>query len=98
MIYGEENWKETMTAIRSGERVEITENVFYYFLEVLPPVVFERAVDFVPGREGEKVHVNFGFAEGIEPIVLFWRDKNGKGGEMFSCQRSNRVNTNRRSL
>jgi len=34
----EEQWKEMIKAIDSGEEVEISEWIYFYFLEVLPPI------------------------------------------------------------
>ena len=33
-----EQWKEMIKAIESGEEVKISEWIYYYFLEVLPPI------------------------------------------------------------
>ena len=89
MTYEKNNWLELITAMRSGAKIEITEEVYYYFLGVLPPVFVNKYVDFMPGYEGHRMFVNFGFAEGMEKIVLFWHNDQQ---EKFYCQQSNKVN------
>jgi hypothetical protein len=79
-----ENWSETITDINSGEIVEINEEVFDYFLDVLPPVNMGRVVEI----SGKQTRTAFGFAEGVEEIKYFWKQQ-GK----FYCWRSNEINT-----
>jgi hypothetical protein len=72
-----------------GSRIlRIDEEMFYYWLEVLPPVYMgrEQIVD------GLKIHCSFGFAEGREPVVDFWSEKSASGEKVFYCKRSNRLN------
>ena len=55
----QEEWKELIERITVPGRInEITEVTYWYFLEVLPPRIFN-------GNE-------FCFAEGEEPLRLFW--------------------------
>jgi hypothetical protein len=57
---GNESWPELIQRISVPGRInEITEDVYWYFLEVLPPRLFN----------GNR----FCFAEGDEPLRLFWR-------------------------
>ena len=53
----ENDFAEFVGRMHSGERIAIDDEMFDYFLEVLPPVrMFSNG---------------FGFAEGAEPIVRF---------------------------
>ena len=45
------NWKEFIAVMQSGQRFEIDEKMFYYWLEVLPPVFMNREIDYLPGHE-----------------------------------------------
>lgn len=67
-----------------GERAEIDEEMFYYFLEVLPPVYMRRTVKLPDGRS---VRAEFGFAEGAEMITAFWKE-----GTKFYAQRTEEMN------
>src|SRR3954451_20687206 len=58
-----ESWKETVARIRGGGNQRVPKDVYFFFLEVLPP-------HFLWGSL-------FAFAEGQEPIKLFARV--GKG-------------------
>jgi hypothetical protein len=62
-------WAAFITARESGHEVEITEAMFWYWLEVLPPIFMARRFQF---KDGQKVTASFGFAEGAEPITIFW--------------------------
>ena len=84
MIYTTEAWEEMIAAKNSGAKIEITEEVYDYFLEVLPPAYMGRVAK-LPGI-GPRL-VDFGFAEGAEPITAFWRE-NGK----FYCMQTNEMN------
>ena len=54
-----EPWDETIRRLQSERIIEVTEETWFYFLEVLPP----------------KLHYGswFAFAEGQEELTLFWR-------------------------
>ncbi|TVM02978.1 MAG: hypothetical protein CV087_07470 [Candidatus Brocadia sp. WS118] len=82
MIYGmrDENWREFIEKMNSGEKCEITEEVFDYFLDALPPKFMYETVELV---SGEKIRADFGFAEGWETITAFWK----KAGHFF-CQQT----------
>ncbi len=64
-----EPWSETIARISNAARIaEITEETWWYFLEVLPPRI----------QTGKW----FAFAEGQEPLRLFWR----RGGKHYCRQ------------
>ncbi len=65
--------------IESENPVEVDEEMFWYFLEVLPPVYMSKDVTL---PNGDKIHASFGFAEGYEKVKAFWK----KGGRYFACQ------------
>lgn len=73
-----EEWKEFIEIMNSGERFEVDEEMYYYWLEVLPPIFMYQHIDFLPGHEGHKMQVDFGFAEGCEYITVFFRSPDGK--------------------
>ena len=107
-VYGMNPWAETIAAMHSGEAIEISEDVFNYFLGVLPPVymgvlppVYMGARRIVGnGAARCERRVSLGFAEGEEPIVAFWFDgkrtvEDGPGGGTlrFYCQRTAEINS-----
>jgi len=53
------------------------EEMFDYFLGVLPPQFMGREVELV---DGSKQRAAFGFAEGAERITAFWAE----GGNFFA--------------
>jgi hypothetical protein len=55
----DEPWDETIRRLLSEQIIELTEETWFYYLEVLPP----------------KLHRGgwFAFAEGQEQLTLFWR-------------------------
>ena len=55
-----EEWADLINRISVPGRInEVTEDTYWYFLEVLPPKHMRCSM--------------FAFAEGAEPIRLFWR-------------------------
>lgn len=80
-------WTEFISLFRPGFRLQIDRPMFDYWLGVLPPIFINEVIDYMPEREGEPVKVDFGFAEGNEKIVLFWRED-----EKYFCQQSNKIN------
>ena len=82
-------WGEFMKVMLSGERFEIDEKMFYYWLEVIPPVFMNREINYLPDNEGPQQRVDFGFAEGAEAITVFWRDLEKR---RFYGQRTNEIN------
>lgn len=77
-------WDEFIAAMHSGAPVEIDEEMFFNWLEVLPPVHMGRRVTF---PDGTTVHASFGFAEGAEEVTAFWRE-----GTRFFCRRTETIN------
>ncbi|MBI3468319.1 MAG: hypothetical protein HY000_35395 [Planctomycetes bacterium] len=65
----DEEWPAVITRLHvEGRIAEITEETWYYFLEVLPPKLLRGSL--------------FAFAEGQEPLKLFWR----KAGRYYGRQ------------
>ena len=62
----------------TNEPQEITEDQFYYYLEVLPPQFMNHAVKLL---NGETIHASFGFCEGYDRIQAYWR----KGGKFYTA-------------
>ncbi|MCP4262791.1 MAG: DUF1419 domain-containing protein [Planctomycetes bacterium] len=84
-----EQWQEFITAMHSGERFQVDRDMWYYWLEVLPPILMNEDITFLPGYEGHPMFVNFGFAEGTEPITVFWT--NADNTKYFG-QRTKKIN------
>ncbi len=89
-IYTTENWQEMLDAMHSGRTIEIGEDVFDYFLEVLPPVYMHARRIVGDGAERRERRVSFGFAEGAEPITAFWCEgkrtvEDGPDGGTLRC-------------
>ena len=87
-VFKYEDWQggngEFLKAMQSGDQFECDEEMFYYWLEVLPPVHMRRNV-ILPN--GDQVRASFGFAEGAEEITVFWHF----GDRYFGC-RTNTIN------
>ena len=87
-VFKYDEWRggdgEFLEAMHSGNQFECDEEMFYYWLEVLPPVHMGRNV-VLPN--GDEVRASFGFAEGAEQITVFWQF----GDKYFGC-RTNRFN------
>ena len=86
-IFTMENWKEGIEWMHSRAQIEVDEEVFNYFLEVLPPVFMGKRFKF---SDGQEVVACFGFAEGAEPITIFWTDPETKRNY---CRRSSLINS-----
>ena len=85
----EKNLNDFTKAINSNEVCMIDEEMFYYWLEVLPPIYMDKVVDVeIDGIKYQK-RCSFGFAEGWENIIDFWA--NGQG--LYWAKKSNRLNT-----
>ena len=82
---GGPGWADFLAAMHSGEEAEIDEEMFYYFLEVLPPIFMNRTVRV----GGELRRVDFGFAEGADFVTYFYTSPDKK---RFFCRRSNVMN------
>ncbi len=64
---------------RESRRCEINEELFYEFLDLLPPKVMYREMRLT---DGSIQRVTFGFCEGEDIIVGFWK---APGGRFFAC-------------
>jgi hypothetical protein len=81
MVYDMENIKAFCAARDAGEKVEVNEEMFYYFLEVLPPVHMHYNATL---PDGQTVHATYGFAEGWERVTAFWGGKGEMEGKFFA--------------
>ena len=80
----QDDWHEFINAMQSRETFEVDEEMFYYWLEVLPPVYMGEFQQI----DGDEVKCSFGFAEGRDYVTDFW----SCGGRYFG-KLSNRINT-----
>lgn len=71
-----DDMKEFCKARDTGNRVLISEELYWYFLEVLPPVWMHTTVRLPDGKDQFS---DLGFAEGAERVTIFWSE--GKGSE-----------------
>ncbi|MBW3635006.1 MAG: hypothetical protein KY445_00900, partial [Armatimonadetes bacterium] len=74
----EEEWAAFIAARDSGEVTEIDEEMWMYWLELLPPIYMNRRVEIAG-----KPRCAFGFAEGYDNIIAFWREQG-----RFFCART----------
>lgn len=74
-------WDAFIAAMHSGQPFECDEEMWYYWLEVLPPAWMRRQV-VLP--DGTRVLAAFGFAEGAEQVTAFYR----KDGRFCGCRTS----------
>jgi hypothetical protein len=75
-----EQWRLLHEAWHRGDRLEISHDLYWYYLEVLPPIYMRRAnVHLV---SDDRIVADFGFAEGTERITAFWT----MGGRYFLQQ------------
>ena len=93
-IHTTEDWAEMLAAMHSGQTIEVTEEVYYYFLEVLPPVHMGYQATL---NDGTTQRADFGFAEGMEQVTAFWGkregcDLNREGVVRYFAQRTKEVN------
>ena len=82
-----ERWKEFLAARDRGERLQIDLEMFDYWLNVLPPQFMGRLVRLADGQE---CYADFGFAEGLEPVIAFFSSP-GRNPSRFYCQRTARM-------
>lgn len=68
-------WDAFIKAMNSGAEVEIDAAMYDYCLEVLPPIFMNRLVPFPDPKT--PMRYDFGFAEGAEPVTVFWRAGHG---------------------
>ena len=82
-VFRYEDWQggdgAFLQAMHSGEPFECDDEMYYYWLEVLPPRYLKNPVTL---PNGSQVRCNFGFAEGEELITAFWQD----GERYFGCR------------
>ena len=98
--YTKENWAGLIEAMHSGKVIQVNEEVFYYFLEVLPPVYMGVRRIVGDGTDRRERRVSFGFAEGAEPITAFWseatacdsNEPRSDTGRTYYCQRTPEMN------
>jgi hypothetical protein len=92
-IYTYENDFQQFVKDNDGSRVlRIDEEMFFYWLEVLPPVYTHEPVK-IAFPEGDSIIIcSFGFAEGRETVTDFWRSEDKDGNEVYYCKRSIRLN------
>jgi len=83
----EDDFKDFISAKDKGELCRIDEEMWYYFLEVLPPIYMGERQDVVIDGVTFSRYCSFGFAEGYEEITDFWKD-----GACYYCKKSNRMN------
>ena len=67
-----------MDEIEVSKPEEVSKEKYYYYLEVLPPIHYGKNVRLVDGTTRD---VDFGFAEGWERVMAFWKD----GDKFFRC-------------
>ena len=77
-IYTMDTIKDFCAARDAGEMAEVDEELFDYFLEVLPPVHMLYTAHI--GADNHIQRASFGFAEGYERVTAFWR----KDGRFFA--------------
>ncbi len=75
-------WRPYFAALKRGERCEIDEKFYDYFLGVLPPIFMSRTVELVDGTQR---YANFGMAEGQRvTITAYWSEREGDVTRYFS--------------
>lgn len=79
-------WASFIEAMHSGEEIEIDDEIYYYFLEVLPPVFMNRTLPFPDPKH--PMRYDFGLAEGAEKIVAFWRTGSQETGFRYYCRQT----------
>ena len=73
-----EEWPNVIARLQvEGRIAEISEEVWYYFLEVLPPKLLRGSW--------------FAFAEGQEPLKLFWRKQGRRYGRQLTWDETHRL-------
>ncbi len=73
--YDDVTWKPFLAAIARGEKVEVDEASYHYWMETLPPKLWHQFVEMI---DGTKRRVDFGEAEGSGvPITGYW-EENGR--------------------
>lgn len=72
------NWPHFLKARASKMKIRIDKDMYYYWLDVLPPV--HQEADF------------FTQAEGIEYIIRFWKETRNNRKTHYYCQRTDVIN------
>lgn len=91
MKYTQNNWDETIAAMRSGQETEIDHDIWHHFLEVLPPAGMPWDAVFDDGTERQGC--SFGFAEGLDYVTAFWTTGKDKDGtKRYFCRRTAQMN------
>lgn len=63
------DWDSMIKALDSGEVVKIHKSVYWYFLEVLPPIkMFEHGFHFAEGMENIKEFINIGDSYSVKKL------------------------------
>jgi hypothetical protein len=85
--------REFCEARDTGRMVEVDEELWEYFLEVLPPVHmgYLATVRNATGDGWLQIQASFGFAEGYELVTALWRGRGEQRGRFF-CQRTKEMN------
>ena len=87
-VYTMDSIKDFCEARATGRLVEVDEELWMYFLEVLPPVHMHYRATL---PDGVRIEASFGFAEGYEPVTSFWRGHGLEKGRYF-CQLTREMN------
>ena len=71
---------------QSGDMLEVDKELWYYFLEVLPPIHmgYKATVRNAAGDGDMTIHASFGFAEGYEYVTAFWCGTGEAKGRYFA--------------
>ena len=77
MVYTEDSNGAFHAEVAKGGKVEVDLGLFDYYLDVLPPRFMGRTVKLA---DGTKQHASFGFAEGGDKPIAFWKE----GGRYFA--------------
>ena len=78
-MFDQQTFSAFIDARDRGQRCEISQALYDYFLDVLPPVLTN--VQLV---DGTRVRADFGFAEGAERITAFWRARTPFGFRFYA--------------
>ena len=93
--HSKQEWQDFLDTWHKGEKVEIHESIFDYFLGVLPPVFMWRQVELI---DGTRIYASFGFAEGSERVTAFWsvplydKEDGGVLSRRYFCQHTKIIN------
>jgi len=88
MVYDMESIAAFCAARDAGNKVEVDQELFDYFLEVLPPVHMNYRATL---PDGQVIQASFGFAEGWEKVTAFWQGQGEMRGKYFA-QRTQEMN------